>query len=401
MRARRFGIIIVCTILAGATWFLLERDDERSSTVSAVLSRSAPGWDGVREVPLSPRHSSLVSWSGEELIVFGGTSARGGGVIRNLDDGARYDPMTGEWRQLAPAPFDAPPRLPVGIWTGRELLVFGVLCRDVRIDPMLEDQPCEPGMLAMAGYDPADDSWRTIGLPADAEAAAAGRYHNGGLGWTGQEAVFLFGDTLWALAMPSEEWRTLPAPPFDPRGWCVEEGTLTATSWTDDFQRTLSVPPTTPGEAIVYDAREPPAEVIVSTLIVGDSGWTVPRRPPFEIGLLPVHKELACGGGQVLFHSVRPEDGPGQRLDLATGAWSALPAPLEMIGVNFEDVWTGDRFLLFGSDGPVSYDPAAESWKALDDVNLLDSRGPASVTWVGDRTILQLRHTKNFLLPYP
>ncbi len=50
--------------------------------------------------PLSPRADHAVMWTGEEMIVFGGFDYAG----RPLTDGAAFDPTTDTWRPLAEAP---------------------------------------------------------------------------------------------------------------------------------------------------------------------------------------------------------------------------------------------------------------------------------------------------------
>jgi hypothetical protein len=86
--------------------------------------------------PLSPRDAPATAWTGEELVVVGGTVE--GTPAR---DGAAYDPATDTWRPIAdaPAPVDA---RQVAVWTGEEMVVTATT-----------------GAFA---YDPAADAWRTL-----------------------------------------------------------------------------------------------------------------------------------------------------------------------------------------------------------------------------------------------
>src|SRR5262245_36514248 len=92
-------------------------------TGKQVLVRSA--FDTLVYEPRSNRwrriargHGGLTVWTGRELIGWGG-----GCCGDAFSDGVAYDPATGSWRTLARSPL-AGSQQPIGVWTGRELLVF-------------------------------------------------------------------------------------------------------------------------------------------------------------------------------------------------------------------------------------------------------------------------------------
>ncbi|MPZ70971.1 MAG: hypothetical protein GEU71_15820, partial [Actinobacteria bacterium] len=69
--------------------------------------------------PLKGRHYHSATWTGSEVVFFGGYNYH-----RSFRDGAAYDPALDSWRRI--------PRAPVGarflhgaLWTGTKLLVFG------------------------------------------------------------------------------------------------------------------------------------------------------------------------------------------------------------------------------------------------------------------------------------
>jgi hypothetical protein len=69
-----------------------------------------------------PRHSTIDAWTGQELVILGGAldSSKDSGRT-----GARYNPATDSW---VPTTTNGAPRIGFlvgGVWTGRELLVFG------------------------------------------------------------------------------------------------------------------------------------------------------------------------------------------------------------------------------------------------------------------------------------
>ena len=103
---------------------------------------SGPGtWRVTAAMPLSPRKTPSVLWTGTEFIVWGGESGNVG-----FRDGARYDPQTDTWRPMA-----MNDRVRGGggaVWAGDRMVV-----------------------LSGAGgeaYDPVTDTWTSMpGLPAN------------------------------------------------------------------------------------------------------------------------------------------------------------------------------------------------------------------------------------------
>jgi len=87
-----------------------------------------PVADGWRELPTegapSVRAEALTVWSGRELLIWSGQPPRTEPVVRPLEDGAAFDPATGIWRALPPAP--VPGRLSgTAVWAGDRMIVFG------------------------------------------------------------------------------------------------------------------------------------------------------------------------------------------------------------------------------------------------------------------------------------
>ena len=72
--------------------------------------------------PLSPREQMAFTWTGHELLVWGGISFAAG--RQTVGDGAAYDPTTNRWRALAEAPLISRWGATVG-WTGELAIVVG------------------------------------------------------------------------------------------------------------------------------------------------------------------------------------------------------------------------------------------------------------------------------------
>jgi hypothetical protein len=162
-------------------------------------------WEELAVSPLARRAFPASAWTGEELLIWGGSDGRRG---RFFGDGAAYDPETDTWRRLPEAPIGA--RAPLSVWTGREFIVWGT---GIRMDPRPRDG---------AAFDPAENSWRTIAnAPIELTDATAV--------WTGREMI-VFGAALHGGNFPetgtaigaaydpkTDTWRTLPRSELSPQ----------------------------------------------------------------------------------------------------------------------------------------------------------------------------------------
>jgi hypothetical protein len=105
-------------------------------------------WREISIAPIAPRNGGIRVWTDAELVVWGG-GRPGEPAARS---GAAYDPSSDTWRPIAQAPIGL--NLASGMWTGRELLVFGSLLNDRNV--------AETRTAVGAAYHPATDSWREI-----------------------------------------------------------------------------------------------------------------------------------------------------------------------------------------------------------------------------------------------
>lgn len=134
---------------------LLELEPSSASSEN----RSSADWIELERGPLAPRWPAVLTWTGAELVVWGGQSFVSG---QPLDDGAAFNPQTGRWRLLTPSPFAAPAEIS-WVWTDSELMIWS-----------------REG--TAAAWVPLNNTWREIGdwpLPV------------GRVTWTGEEIVDL------------------------------------------------------------------------------------------------------------------------------------------------------------------------------------------------------------------
>lgn len=107
------------------------------------------------------RYGHVAVWTGEEMIVFGGTAGA---------DGARYDPVADVWQPMAPADFAFGGN--TALWSGSEVIFWGGT-----------SQLGEP--LRGGRYDPVADTWQPmtmVGAPSFVDQATAV--------WTGSAALY-------------------------------------------------------------------------------------------------------------------------------------------------------------------------------------------------------------------
>ena len=71
-----------------------------------TLDQSAvdAAWRDLPPGPLGERIEVAGAWTGQELVVWGGLGWSSDGAELSLGDGAAFDPATGSWRALPPAP---------------------------------------------------------------------------------------------------------------------------------------------------------------------------------------------------------------------------------------------------------------------------------------------------------
>lgn len=171
-------------------------------------------WAAIPAAPLDPQTYPFHVWTGQELIVWGGSVYSWDCCFIGTTSGAAYNPETGRWRLLSDSPLGS--RNPgVGVWTGTEMIIGGN-----------GDQT--DGDATWAAYDPVSDSWRRLPDPP----VRAGNVYGGV--WTGSELIFAqdVGDEvhqsrLYALDPATDTWRELTAP-----GQSLYQ---TASVWTGQF----------------------------------------------------------------------------------------------------------------------------------------------------------------------
>lgn len=319
--------------------------------------------------PFEPRAAHVAVWTGEEVIIYGGTT--GVDLGQPLRSGLAYNPATGAWREITPSPLGQAwwPQLKA-FWADDRMLVVGKVEKD------------GAHAIRVLAYSPDADTW-SVSAPAPEE-----RGNVGAVVWTGEEVVLVGGDnnapddTAWAYRPSTDEWRQLPDPGIDP----VEgmEGVWTGT------------------EAIFaggYIGAEPFPAVAYRP---NSESW---RQLPAPLGRQLDDHEMVWTGRQVILYS--GHSGPSHLetlliYDPASDAWSeSSPMPMAP-AKRLAGAWTGDRLIIWGGyatyngmeddedhvfDNGASFDPVTDTWELLPEAPISD-RCDHSGTWTGTEFIV-------------
>lgn len=198
-----------------------------------VVGFPLPGVTGTPPAPLSTRIRVATAWTGSELVVWGGyVDAFNFGMEgpnRTFTDGAAYDPTTGTWRSMAPAPLPESTDTPVAAATGAGVVV----ARGT----------------ATALWDPISDTWRAL---PDAPAPVTDLVGSGDLAVSASAGA--------VLDLGTGEWEPLPPAPVT-----LDHST---TAWTGQ-------------ELVVLGESGTPATTAVALVLDPDSRtWRATRTPP-------------------------------------------------------------------------------------------------------------------------
>ena len=290
----------------------------------AAYDPGADTWRRIADSPADGRYT-VAAWSGSELLLWGH-------VKSTVDDaspaGVAYDPARDTWRELPAPPFGSRPYA-TGVWTGSELLVWGGY--DV------DDSGHVSGSNDGAAYDPATDSWRAL-PPGPLE----GRYYQGST-WTGTEMV------IWGGAVgdgaegrtfadgasfdpATNVWRSLPAAPISGRS-------DPALVWTGT-------------EVLVWGGIvDAPGAVTDGALYDPEAGtWRVVTAVPGLSNEVPSPPlSTAWTGGEfVVWGDSTGHRSAGFAFNPRTGFWRVTPdAPVRGRIANVA-VWTGQDFIVWG-----------------------------------------------------
>ena len=325
-------------------------------------------WTPTGKTP-TPRARHAAVWTGSEMIVWGGSLQAG-----FTDTGAKYDPSTDSW--VATSIVNAPTgrALPTAVWTGSEMIVWGGL--DVS------------GSDVNTGgrYNPSTDSWSatsTSNAPVGRESHTAVWTDSSMIIWGGTDGTNYF----------STGGRYSPGT----NGW-------TATS-------TINAP----------DGRETHGAVWTGSEMIiwgglGDAGylntggrynpatdsWTTTNTANAPVGRT-VHDPTWTGSEMIIwggyfFDGSDNYLNTGGRYSPGTNSWVATstsnaPEPR----TTHTAIWTDNEMIVWGGQAGLigryfntggRYDPSTDSWTATSTNNVPDGRYRHTAVWTGSEMIV-------------
>lgn len=290
--------------------------------------------------PLSPRGGHQVMWTGDEMIVWGGSTAD---TPPNLIDGAAFDPATTTWRMLAPIP-DETSQLNVAVWAGDQMIVVSAS--------------------STMSYDPDTDEWRAIGDGAALSSETQ-------VQWTGTRLALWTTEGISLFDPRDGAWEELPDPGFGgPSQW---EGALRsartaliavgldtpdcsgrlAAKWNGtDWERLPKVDLAT---AEYADCGYPNQTAVIDGYLVY---WTDNNHPTMALNLLTEElmkidtiplsgAESPSGPIEVGSGVLVPQWGEAAWLPSVDASWVSLDMPGQ--GRGAEMIWTGDEVLMWAA----------------------------------------------------
>ncbi len=346
-----------------------------ASTLPATSTTATPSaWVSLPESPLTPRHGHSAIWTGEELIIWGGTD-NPGLLDPFSNDGAAYDPVERSWRKIAEAPIGK--RLwHSAVWTGGEMIVWGGFG--------------DHAVVEAAAYQPVTDTWRPI-----ADAPISPRWWGHSTTWTGTEMI-IWGNRPGESAEPVgaaydpavDTWRVLPASPVGNRTWH-------SAVWTGEELIIWG------GQSFADGARAEYLSDGAAYEPVSDT-WRLISAAP--IGGRWQHTAVWTGATMIIWGGAASDESldalaDGAIYDPASDSWSTLaPSPIAARNEHAA-FWVDGSMIIWGghertsgsswaqfSDGAV-YDPATGSWTPLPDAPAAGTLTTTPSIWTGEHLL--------------
>jgi hypothetical protein len=358
-------------------------------------------WQTLPSLPpglLPRRNGAAVVWTGQELIIWGGVKVRGS-IGETLADGAAYDPRTGRWALLPPAPESQWLEGDNGlaVWTGREMLVWGGVTIPDPVGAPNRGRPADG-----VAYDPQRRTWRRLPARTAQPTPSCGDCW---AVWTGRELVVGQveeadggGGTLAVAYDPAaDRWRPLPPSPTLTGG----NGHLRARTATWVGTRLLvwsfwSSTARGPFDETGATGRpdERPDGIDLWAYDPATDRWTVLPAPPGQVRRVADGSAMVWTGREVVIAAVQTEADTGQtgaitlagRYDPEGARWTPI-APPPIRGGRVDLAWAGAAVVELNRNAV--YDPATDGWLRLPAPPEPAGHWP-SQSWGAERALLRI-----------
>lgn len=341
------------------------------SPPKASSSLASDSWRVIAEGPVEAGYGHKAVWTGEEMIVWGGSVLDDSFESFYPRTGGAYDPASDSWRKISAAP------IPGGVgysalWTEEEMILWGNPARR-------GDRSRNYG----AAYDPTRDTWRRI-----RSGPLAGRAAHLAV-WTGEEMIVWGGyltaakresyDGMGAAYNPKEDsWRTLPRGPL-PAGYDA------IGAWTGREVLAMASP-------MGIAEEDYPKFAEFAAYDPNGNSWRSLPRPPHVTWVSPPVAFLdgklnvlslggTVDGGETDNYGRDYET--GGIYDYEKGRWSSHAAPPRRPNQSWEQTAMEDEIVIDG----LAYRPATDTWRVLPKFPLREREFPV-VVWTGRELIV-------------
>lgn len=309
----------------------------------AGSAATVPGtWSVLSREPVALPYGAS-AWTGSRLIVFGRRPLTTKTYNPSANAAIAFDPARNVWRTLTPPPQvgDAPGCCRA-LWTGKQLLVFGVGLR----------------------YRPSTGAWRVLHASVPTGIVA----------WTGREALG------WGGGCCGDAQSNGAA--YDP-----------ATDSSRPLPRSPLAPSQTPigawdgRELLVFVSGRDPYGTPYPARFARGAAYDPAARTWRRLAALPADSRrfsasAAWTGSELIVAGAGARSRATFAYDPGTDTWRRL-APLPSSRLGASALWTGDRLLLWGGAATgLAYDPATNRWSSISRPPL---RAPESTSavWTG------------------
>ena len=329
------GVVVVAAISVPLIRSTEITGDRGSRTTPADKGKWQPRgtWERIPEAPIDGRYGNVAVWTGDEMLVWGGTPANAGDSAE-LANGAAFNPGVQSWRGLSDGPLEFTGGR-TAVWTGDAMLVWGGEVGD--------GSHARPDN--GAAYDPQTDRWTE--LPASPYWSLAGHSAI----WTGREMIVWGGvgtEDRGAVFDPrSGTWRAIAPAPVDGRSGH-------SAVWTGT-------------EMIVWGGRDGLPLATGAAYAPDSDSWR--ELPPAPIAGRDLHAATWTGEEMIVWGGWMEEAAvsDGAAYNPVSNTWRELPrAPIESAILDSSAVWTGREVVVVGADSKVAaYSPKENEWATL------------------------------------
>jgi N-acetylneuraminic acid mutarotase len=354
-----------------------EPDSEYTLPFLAPEAPTADSWAPTQALPEGSMHAATI-WTGAEMIVWGG-----GNTLQNkFAAGARYNPATDTWRQVAG--FGAPEARDqhTAVWTGTEMIVWGGC-------GLLDRDYCT--INSGGRYNPTTDSWERV---TGTNAPSPRMGHTAV--WTGSEMI------VWGgCAMRNDACTIAPVGTSGGRYNPLTD-TWTATSQTAaPLGRVSHTAIWTGSEMIVWGGEtESGVTAAGARYKPSTDAWTATKALPASMARLD-HSAVWTGSQMIVWGGASAAlfgtyYNTGAMYNPATNAWrtiSATGAPAARY--QHSAVWTGRQMIVWGGAQNSTFDttgglynPRTNTWSPVSTVNAPPGKVDFGAVWTGSQMLI-------------